>query len=147
MLAQNKGTLHLALRHKTDSEPAKAATVDDSFFDEVDTQVGMADPQETDEFGPRPETVEAPNPDSITAALEKELSGQGTPATAPAEPSATANPVETEPTTWKIQIFAGEEVRIEEVQLPEENEETPEEPAKVSDLWKTIQGVVSKKSK
>lgn len=149
MLAQNKGTLHLALRHKTDSEPAKAATVDDSFFDEVDTQVGVSDPaEEHGDLHPEPELAEAPNPESITQALERELSGQGTPSgNSPAGPSATPIPAETEPTTWKIQIFAGEEVRIEEVKLPEENEETTEEPAKVSDLWKTIQGVVSKKSK
>jgi pilus assembly protein CpaB len=150
MLAQNKGMLHLALRHKTDSEPAKAATVDDTFFDEVDTQVGEADAMEDEGFGSEEssETAQAPSPESITEALEKELSGQGTPsvdpsASAPAQPT----PVETQPETWKIQIFAGEELRIEEVQLPEENEESEEEPAKVSDLWKTIQGVVSKKSK
>lgn len=153
MLAANKGTLHLALRHKTDSEPAKAATVDDSFFDEVDTQVGEADPaSEGDEFTTAPVAAETPSPESIEEALKKELSGQGTPsatdpASTPADPSATAIPVETQPLTWKIQIYAGEELRIEEVLLPEENEETTEEPAKVSDLWKTIQGVVSKKSK
>jgi hypothetical protein len=101
---------------------------------------------------PEPEAGEAPNPDTVAQALATELAKQGTPsgnpsATTPADASATPIPAETEPTTWKIQIFAGEEVRIEEVQLPEENEETTEEPAKVSDLWKTIQGVVSKKSK
>ncbi len=151
MLAEDKGMLHLALRHKTDSEPAKAATVDDSFFDEVDTQVGASDPL-AEEGGLQPEAAEAPNPDSIAEALQRELSGQGTPAvdpsaTTPADPSATAVPVETLPETWKIQIYAGEELRVEEVPLPEENKETEEEPAKVSDLWKTIQGVVSKKSK
>ena len=144
MLAENKGTLHLALRHKSDDEPAKAAAVDDTFFDELDTQLGVRETQEAED-----RKVEMP--DSIAQALANEFTGQGTsPAgpseSSPADASAGNPPGSAAPSTWKIQIYAGEQLRIEEVELPEEKEETEEEPAKVSALWKTIQDVVSKKS-
>jgi pilus assembly protein CpaB len=148
MLAENKGTLHLALRHKTDNEAAKATTVDDSFFDDVETQVGEGDAE--DEGGERifsPEQVTNPSADSIAEALKRELAGQGgSPAGNSADPSAGQIPAEAAIPTWKIQIYTGKDVRIEEVELPEEKAETEEEPTKVSGLWKTIQGVVSKKS-
>lgn len=136
MLAEDKGTLHLALRHKTDDVVAKAAPVDDTIFDEVDTQIGQRGPGEEE----NPEMAEAPRAESIARALQRELSGQGaSPADSSAKPSDAQIPGETAPQTWKIQIYAGEQVRIEEVELPEEKEETEEEPAKVSGLWKTIQ--------
>lgn len=147
MLAESKGTLHLALRHKTDSEPAKAAAVDDSIFDEVDTQLGSADREVEGELGMESELAEVPNADNIAEALARELGQGNSSGNTPADPSAGQIPAEGQPQTWKIQIYAGEEVRIEEVKLPEENEETPAEPTKVSGLWKTIQEVVSKKSK
>jgi pilus assembly protein CpaB len=146
MLAEDKGTLHLALRHKTDSVAAKAATIDDSIFDEAETQVGKGDPRDP-EFDPESRRVE--DAESIAQALQRELSGgspAGASATTPAGSSGTQVPAPEAPLTWKIQIFSGEQVRIEEVELPEEKQETEEEPAKVSGLWKTIQGVVSKKS-
>ncbi|MCA9073063.1 MAG: Flp pilus assembly protein CpaB, partial [Planctomycetaceae bacterium] len=154
MLAENKGTLHLALRHKGDKDAAKASTVDDSFFDEVDTQLGMRD-EEGEEGGSRRvegEQVQAPDPNSIVQALEAELAGGqgGSPvnplASSPVEPSSDQLPLETLPETWKIQIYAGEEVRVEEVELPEEKEETEPEPTQVSGILKTIQGLVSQKS-
>lgn len=153
MLAENKGTLHLALRHKGDTDPANANTIDDTFFDEVDTQLGVRDAEgeEGESSDLRGEQVEAPDPNSIAEALQRELSGQGASpgansATSPVEPSASPAPLETLPETWKIQIYAGEEVRVEEVELPEEKAETQAEPTQVTSILKTIQGLVSQKS-
>ncbi len=128
MLAVNKGTLQLALRHKTDDDVAKAIAVDDSFFDEAETQVGESDPVE-------PVKVAAPNPLAVAEALQRELGGQGTPPVDPPAAASTAQiPAEIARETWKIQIYAGDKVRVEEVDLPEENEETEAEPTKESDL-------------
>jgi hypothetical protein len=91
--------------------------------------------------------VTTPNADSIAEALQRELAGQGGSPTDPsADPSAAQIPAEPAIPTWKIQIYTGKDVRIEEVELPVEKEETEEESTTVSGLWKTIQGVVSKKS-
>lgn len=154
MLAENKGTLHLALRHKGDKEPAKADTVDDSIFDDIDTQFalrGESEEGEGEEGNSEGENANAPDPNNIAEALKRELAGQGNsseepPASSPTEPSAEELPVETVPETWTIQIYAGEEVRTEEVELPEEKEESEEEPTKVSGLFETIQEAVSPKS-
>ncbi len=139
MLAESKGTLHLALRHKTDDDPAKPAMVDDSFFDDVETQLGERT-GEFDEGAKERRVMAAPDPKNIAEALKRELAGQGTP---PAEPSGPEIPAEPAPEMWKIQIYTGKEVRIEEVELPPEKPETKEEPTKVSHLWKTIQEMVS----
>lgn len=142
MLAETKGTLHLALRHKSDKEPAKAATIDDSFFDDVETRLGQREVENEET-----ETVKAQDAKSIAEALRRELTGQGASPENPLASSPTdAKGNEKAQEKWKIQIFSGEEVRIEEVEIPEEKEETDEEPTKVSALWKTIQEVVSKKS-
>lgn len=151
MLAESKGMLHLALRHKGDKDPAKANTVDDSFFDEVDTQLGAREEESGEGTDFQGEQIEAPDPNSIAEALQRELAGQGPSPLAPlaglpVDPPATEVPVETLPETWKIQIYAGEEVRTEEVDLPEEKEETEAEPTQVSGILKTIQGLVSQKS-
>lgn len=154
MLAENKGTLHLALRHKGDKDPAKADTVDDSIFDDIDTQFalrGESEEGEGEDGNPEGENANAPDPNNIAKALERELAGQGNssekpPASSPTDPSAEELPVETVPETWTIQIYAGEEVRTEEVELPEEKEESEEEPTKVSGLLETIQEAVSPKS-
>ncbi len=152
MLAENKGMLHLALRHKSDKEQAKAAAVDDSFFDDLETGFGeFAEGEEGGNPKPKSDTVEAPDADAIAKNLERVLSGQGAPpgeplASSPVEPAPLPELGETPIKTWKIQIYSGEEVRVEEVELPEEKPETPAEPTKVSDLLKTIQGLTSDKS-
>ncbi len=139
MLAENKGMLHLALRHKTDSDPAKPAMIDDSFFDDVDTQLGERTPEPEE---PK-RTMAPPDPKNIAEALKRELGGQGTP---PAGPPGQEIPAEPGPEMWKVQIYTGKEVRVEEVELPPEKPETKEEPTKVSHLWKTIQGLVSEQT-
>ena len=141
MLAENKGKLHLALRHKTDDDPAKPAMVDDSFFDDVDTQLGERnrEPEAKEQ-----RVVAAPDPKNIAEALKRELAGQGSP---PAKPSGQGIPAAAPPETWKVQIYTGKDVRIEEVELPAEKPETKEEPTKVSHLWKTIQGLVSEQTR
>ena len=91
MLAENKGKLHLALRHKTDSDPAKPAMMDDSFFDDVDTQLG----ERTREPEVPARTMAPPDPQNIAEALQAGT-GTGT-GNSPRQAVGTGNSSETRP--------------------------------------------------
>lgn len=102
-LAENMGSLTLVLRGKGDTTEQEPVTVDGSMFDDA---VAMA--QST-----APVPVEEPS----QPAFVEFLKNQDQPQVAEATPAKSM---------WKIEIYAGEQKRIEEVELPEEAESTVE---------------------
>ena len=112
MLAESKGAIHLALRHKSDTTPVKTEAVDESMFDEEETKVGQRD-----------EDLSAPGAPSGETASVREFLEQQTQVSAPAEPVVAQPAMPVEKPKWKIQIYAGDTQRVEEVELPEESQE------------------------
>ena len=104
MLVESKGKLHLALRPKFDDTPANAPSFTDVQFDEEDTLIGEGDEDESAQAG---------DDQDVKTFLENQSK----------EPIA-SKPVaeEKQPETpkWQIVIFAGDERRVEEVDLPQE---------------------------
>lgn len=124
MLAQNKGMLHLAMRNREDATAAKPSQISDDIFDDIETSMGSFD-----ETGEESSDGENQRPMSIEEALKQEMKKQQKPEPEPvaavepvAEPAADAKP------TWKIDIYAGEEHRVDEVELPETTSTNPETP-------------------
>jgi pilus assembly protein CpaB len=130
MLAESKGKLHLALRgdsDKTESTTDNAVT-EDIFEDSV---VSSGDPN-----------GENPDDHDVRAFLEKAQE----PTPAPAAPVA---PVEVEKPKWKMSIHVGSDVKVEEVDLPEEpapvsKEVTEEKSAPTSNTRAAIKDYIIK---
>ena len=101
MLAESKGKLHLALRGDTDKTESTTdnAVTEDIFEDSV---VSSGDPN-----------GEAADEHDVRAFLEK--AQEPTP-----PPAAPAAPVEVEKPKWRMSIHVGSDVKVEEVDLPEE---------------------------
>lgn len=104
-LAESKGTIHLALRSKTDTLRSDTADIDEnglenleSMFDNLD---GTNKRQTPNIDEPQPKTEGKPNFADYLANQPAE------PATVPVKP------------TWKITIYSGDERKVEEVELPE----------------------------
>ena len=129
MLAKSKGDLHMALRHKTDSTAAKTEAVDESMFDDMEAKVGRSEFNERAPIGPT-------QPTSVRDFLEQE---QQT-----ATPVAVQPLVPVEKPKWKIQIYAGDQQRIEEVDMPDEPKESASLPLdsangpSVGEIWKVL---------
>ena len=113
MLAVNKGQIHLALRHKGDTTVANTQAISDSFFEGGDSLDNAGD-LESDLTG-----TDTTTPTSVRSALETELNRQMAP---PSEPTVATSEVEEPKQTWKIHIYAGTSVRVEEVELPEDEQ-------------------------
>jgi pilus assembly protein CpaB len=128
MLAESKGQLHLALRHKSDDAAVMSGAVDETMFDDLEAKIGMDDAVED-------ETAPATQPTSVRDFLEQEQQGAAPVAITPAAP--------VEKPKWKIQIYAGDTQRIEEVDLPEEPKESASLPLDANDpsvgkIWKVL---------
>ncbi len=120
-LAEDIGKLHLTMRSKTDSEPR----VDDKDrFKPTDMSdfLGDDEEEEDEEDDDEPQT----NDDDLEQFLDANSQPEPLPAPVPVAPVTIAPltvPVsdpEVEPfdSTWKIEIFAGDIKRVEEVQIP-----------------------------
>lgn len=108
MLASNRGKLQMALRNSSDKDQSKAVAVDDKMFDDMNT--GKGKEPETTPAAPPPEPKKV-NPDFkkfVESAAPK------------------AEPVEEE---WAIEIFEGENRRVEKIKLPRPGEPAAELPA------------------
>ena len=123
MLAQNKGPIHLALRNKTDQGTVKTESVDDAFFEDTDSSVGR---MEDELFAELSEEGDNSNAMSVQEALKMELDQQQDQSPAEPEPTASVETPEPIQEKWKIQIFSGEDHRVEEVDLEIEGEDLPE---------------------
>jgi len=105
MLAGNKGTLHLALRSKTDTAKSETADIDDTNLESLQSmfdESGAAARQDAQREDSKP-VEEKPNFSEYLAQPE------------PAEAPEAAKP------TWKVTIYSGGEKTVEELELPETN--------------------------
>jgi pilus assembly protein CpaB len=117
MLATNKGQIHLALRHKGDTTVANTPSIGDYVFDDGDSLANVGDMgDDLSEAESATETV----PGDVRSALELELNRQ-----IGQEPTATTAEVVPEKKTWKIQIYAGNTLRVEEIELPADEQPSP----------------------
>jgi pilus assembly protein CpaB len=121
-LAEDIGKLHLTMRSKTDSQPH---TADKDRFKPTDMSdfLGDDDEEETeDKDDDKPET----NDDDLEQFLDANSQPEPLPAPIPVAPVAVGPvtlPAEPEvpafDSSWKIEIFAGDITRVEEVQIPQ----------------------------
>jgi len=114
MLAQSKGTISLALRHRGDNSQAHPADVDETMFDELRMTRGQ-EKKDKDEA-----TVAEKDKSSVEVreALGKE---QAKLASAAKDKDADA----ADKSKWTLKVFEGDKLREEQVDLPDE----PAEPA------------------
>ncbi|MBI1310304.1 Flp pilus assembly protein CpaB [bacterium] len=119
-LAEKIGDLHLSMRSKDDSEPR---TTEEERFDPqafTDFDTGRESEDESGEGAQNKNSSDDDLDSFLDGAMQPgQPNGSATAATNPVVP--TAPPV---PTTWTIQIYSGDELRVEEVPLPQ-----PETPA------------------
>jgi pilus assembly protein CpaB len=133
-LAEDIGKLHLTMRSKTDSEPHAA---DKDRFKPTDMSDFLGDDEEEEED--EEDEDEPSNDDDLEQFLDANSQPEPLPAPIPVAPVAIAPltvPVEPEvpafDSSWKIEIFAGDIQRVEEVQIPE-SEWPVIEPEKVTE--------------
>lgn len=102
--AENKGELHLSLRHKNDDAPANAVTIDDYQFEGGRAALGASNEKLAN--------TDDKNTGDVRAFLDDQDK----------QPLAQVAVKEPETPKWKIVIFAGDERRVEEVDLPEQEQ-------------------------
>ncbi len=112
MLAKAKGDLTLALRSKTDSTAAGHQAVDESMFDDAMAGHGGRTQE------PQDETGESPQTGNVQEFLREQQQQDDS-----VETVADVDTSEPPKNVWKMEIYAGEELRIEEIELPEEEPE------------------------
>ncbi len=124
MLAQNKGELTLALRRGDDSEATNSVAIDDSFLEDGETSHGADNPVDPT-AEPVEETTRKTASQGDSGDVRSFLNQNAEPPAKTAEPTTTQVAAVTEPElpTWKIEIFAGDTRRVEEVELPEAERE------------------------
>lgn len=128
MLAETKGQLTLALRHKTDSDTAYVADITD--FDFENSEVGKGDTKDDS----------IANDNAAAIAELKKLFDQS-------QENAKTAVANTVVPTWPIRIYEGSELRVENVELPpgeadDANNETNTVPgasrSEAGRLWKGL---------
>jgi pilus assembly protein CpaB len=107
-LAENKGTVHLALRSKTDILRTDKTDIDESNLESLEALF------DGDNSANRPNAAKAEPP------LEKPTFGDYLAKPEQEEPVVSAKP------TWKVTIYNGEKKEVQELELPEP--ETPAQP-------------------
>jgi pilus assembly protein CpaB len=105
MLAESKGQLCLALRRIDDDEKGNAPSITDAEFDEEQTSYGLTADDDRERSS---------EDSTVRELLEEETQD------APQPPPQVVEVVEPEKPTWKVTIYSGDEVRVEEVDLPED---------------------------
>jgi pilus assembly protein CpaB len=126
MLAESKGQLSLALRHRGDDSQVHPVDIDETSFEELRIGRGLARKDD----GTKEKPGEDEQPTAVKEFLDKEQS-KTVEATKPAEAAK-------EPTkpTWKLKVYEGDKVREEQVELAEEPASaTPTGPEKPGGRW------------
>lgn len=129
-LAESKGELHLALRHKYDEAHVDVSLIDETFFEEATgSERGLNDLADEGEQGPLMSELEGADTDGVREAIAAELAQ-----TEPPQPETTApveiEPIEPEQPMWTVMVYAGEDVLEQQVPMPlDENGLTEEEAA------------------
>lgn len=120
MLAESKGNLTLALRSKDDTKSVQTQALSEIDLDTL--RIGRGNPDEPAEGSEAAEAAagsEAPATGDVRSFLTGR-SAQPVAAAVPA-PEAESPPAVAPPKrTWTIEIFHGQEKRVEEIELPEE---------------------------
>jgi pilus assembly protein CpaB len=128
MLATNKGQIHLALRHKGDTTVANTASIGDYIFEDGDALANVGDMHDDLSGADSLESTGAdsePEPvDAVRSALQMELNRQIE--QQPTAATATTAEAAPEKKTWKIQIYAGNTLRVEEIELPADEQPSPD---------------------
>ncbi|MBT4866836.1 MAG: Flp pilus assembly protein CpaB [Planctomycetaceae bacterium] len=125
-LAESKGDLNLALRHKHDDQQVGSAPIDEKWLEEVGSSSFGKEHVEGD-GNPGPMLSGTGEKNDVRDAIKDELTQ---PETQAAEEVAVAPVVEEIP-TWKVVIYSGKDVLEQEVPLPlDENGLTEEQVAK-----------------
>jgi pilus assembly protein CpaB len=121
-LAEKKGEISLSLRHRGDDTEVHPPDVDDTMFE------GMKISRVQDAKHPAPDKDEnAESAESVQQALENETSKTAAAETAPAKPAVTKEEAPPKP-TWTLRVYEGDKLREEQVELPEEKNETTKIP-------------------
>jgi len=118
-LAETKGQISLALRHRGDKEVVHAKSYDEQMFEQDGNARGNADKKDdesqAENDGKGKDVREALDKEQIKAAAAAK---DAKPAEEPAKPS------------WKLKVYEGDKLREEQVELPAEPEPTGKEPSK-----------------
>jgi len=123
-LAEDIGKLHLGMRSKDDPNPRQAHESElfkpgelADFF----AQEGNEAEEQDEENGDEPDTVvaDADTTDDLTTFLDENLDK---PEQGPTPPTTPSNPALPDPEMWQVEIFSGNEIRVEDVPLPQDME-------------------------
>lgn len=96
--AESKGSLHLAMRARSDSAPVDLSAIDDLKFDHTVARAsGLAHPEPA---------TEKPVEQFLKQEQER------------IEDEEPAAPIQAATPTWNVEIFAGDQHRVEQVELP-----------------------------
>lgn len=105
----SKGTLQMALRNPEDRNEVSAGTVDDSSTEDPDVAKLAANAAEKE--APAPETKNEEKTEPKPETFKTFLNAEATPQAPAAEPTKKY---------WDIKIYEGETLRVEKVELPDE---------------------------
>jgi pilus assembly protein CpaB len=114
MLAESKGQISLALRHRGDNSESQPSEVDETAFEHLKVTRG-------------------PKKDDVKDALDDETVKV---AEVPKKPEVKPEPVkEKEKPSWTLKVFEGDKLREEQVELPEDPEAAAKAAAKTGGGW------------
>jgi pilus assembly protein CpaB len=122
MLAESKGTLSLALRHRGDDSEVHPPDIDDTMFDGI--QITKGQEKSSSEVSVQ---ESADKSGSVQVALDNEQAktAGGNSKQKGAKVAAKDKDSDAK-STWTLKVFEGDKVREEEVELPENSAETAE---------------------
>ncbi len=113
MLAESKGQISLALRHRGDNSEIQAAEVDETAFEHLKVTRGHK----------KDDSKEDPLDDEPVKVAE-----------APKKPEVKPEPVKEKP-SWTLKVFEGDKLREEQVELPEDPDAAAKAGAKSGTGW------------
>ncbi|MCA9113904.1 MAG: Flp pilus assembly protein CpaB [Planctomycetaceae bacterium] len=126
-LAENMGKLHLTLRSRTDDQPSQVAAIDERIFAEAEASMGEDNGLLEKEIAAKSTALGVVEPKEERSIRDLLMESSGS---APAaDPAVAVNePVELEAgeiveevpevPTWKITIYAGDEVQEKDIEIP-----------------------------
>lgn len=120
-LAEKIGELHLSMRSKEDSEPR---TTEEERFDPKSLTDFYSEPEDESESEEETEDDTDDSDDDLDSFLDSAMQ-PNPPAVTDVAPVAPVAPAA--PTTWTIEIYSGDQLRVEEVALPQPDEPETED--------------------
>ncbi len=126
-LAETKGQISMALRHRGDSAQVHPRDYDETMFEQTASTRGNDDEKDEDSNAKGEGSEKAKD---VHQALEKEQAK----AAAAANDGKTAKEEPAKP-SWKLKVYEGDKLREEQVELPAESDETGKGPVKAGGQW------------